>query len=81
MSSANTEGHRAVRALTAGVSAAASQKLVTQTEVNAVIGRYVSENMFLLSTADSDLLRKKSKFLDIFKHIKLTYAIVSFPGN
>ena len=38
-------------------SAPASQKLVTQTELNAVIGRYVVEDMFPLSTADSDSFR------------------------
>ena len=39
------------------VSAPASLKLVTQTELNAMIGRYVVENMLLLSTADSDSFR------------------------
>ena len=34
-------------------SAPASQKLVTQTELNAVIDRYIVENMLLFSTADS----------------------------
>ena len=30
---------------------------MTQTELNAVIGRYVVENVFLLSTLDSDSFR------------------------
>ena len=30
---------------------------MTQTELNAVIGRYVVENMLLLSTGDSDSFR------------------------
>ena len=34
----------------------ASQKLVTQTELNSMTGRYV-ENMLQLSTAESDSLR------------------------
>ena len=38
-------------------SAPASQKLVTQTELNAMIDRYVVENMLLLSTVDSDSFR------------------------
>ena len=32
-------------------------KNLTQTELNAMIGRYVVENMLLLSTADSDSFR------------------------
>ena len=35
----------------------ASQKLVTQTELNAMIDRYVVENLLPLSTADSDSFR------------------------
>ena len=39
------------------VSAPASQKLVTQSELIAMIGRYVVENMLPLSTGDSDSFR------------------------
>ena len=38
-------------------SAPASQNRLTQTELNAVIGRYVVENMLPLSTVDSDSFR------------------------
>ena len=37
--------------------APASQKLVTQTELNAMMGRYVAENMLPLSTAGTHSLR------------------------
>ena len=33
------------------------KKLVTQTELNAMIGRYVVENLLVLSTVDSDSFR------------------------
>ena len=52
-------------------SAPASQKLVTQTEMNVMMGRYVVENMLPLSTVDSDS----------FRALKKVNAIVTFPGN
>ena len=59
VSSTNKEGHAAMpsKQLKLDFSAPASQKLVTQTELNAMIGRYVDENMLPLSTADSDSFR------------------------
>ena len=57
VSSANKEGHRAVRAATAGFFHSSFSKDVTQTVLNAVTGRYVFENMLLLSTGDSDYFR------------------------
>ena len=46
VSSANKEGHGATpsKQLQLDFSAPASQKLVTQTELNAMIGRYFVEN-------------------------------------
>ena len=38
-------------------SAPASQKLMTQTELNAMIGSYVDENMLWLTKVDSDSFR------------------------
>lgn len=56
VSSANKEGHGATpyKQLKLDFSAPASQKLVTQTELNGMIGRYVVENMLPFSTVDSD---------------------------
>ncbi len=58
-SSANKEGHGATpsKQLKLDFSAPASQKLVTQTELNGMIGKYVVENMLPLSTVHSDSFR------------------------
>lgn len=55
VSSAYKEGHGATpsKQLKLDFSAPASQKPVTQTELNGIIGRYVVENMLPLSTVDS----------------------------
>ena len=52
-------------------SAPASQKLLTQTELNAMIGRYVVENMLLLSAVDSDSPAEKNS---TDHHQNTTYA-------
>lgn len=60
VSSANKEGHGATpskQLIKLDFTAPATQKLVTQTELNGMIGRYVIENMLPLSTVDSDSFR------------------------
>lgn len=65
-SAANKEGHGVTSSKQLNFSASASQKLVTQTELNGTTGRYVVENMLPLLTADT--FRGK-------------IPLVTFPGN